>query len=602
MSNCRLLTLATLVALAAARAGAQPASGLLLAYVDPETENVLSLSDGATVQFPKIQVGSVSTLTLIAANSGTAAISINSISLASGSASVFQLVSLPAMPASLGGGQQFRFGIRFTPTQQQSYSGAMVLTAGGQRFTMNFQAQGVGSLFTYTYGPDGQEVLPGGTIAIPDTTVGQTASVSFSITNRGTGDGAIPLLAVSGQGLSAANLPSLPVTVHPNATQQFTLLFSPTQPAAINGKLTIGNDSFTITGTGLGSRLVYSYSNAVASVDVAEGGAVIFPPVEVGKSFSQTFSIGNTGTVAASIFSIHLSAASATFSLEGLPSMPLSLVPGSSITFLVGYSPNATGNLGAELRVNTSPFALTGTGTAPPALPSYRLQPSDGAVPPAQQSDVTLELTSAYSAAISGTLKLAFVPSGTVDDPSIQFATGGRTVSFTIPANSTSALFNGKPSVPLQTGTTAGTISLSPSFSLQNGFDMTPALSPAVSLTLARSAPQLLTGSIASQTGSSFALVLGGYSTTRGLRQLDIQITPAAGANFTATRLTVELSSPSSAWFQGAASLPFGGSFLITVPFVLQGGGGDMVRLLRSLSVTATNDAGTSDPITVTIP
>jgi len=176
-------------------------------------------------------------------------------------------------------------------------------------------------------------------------------------------------------------------------------------------------------------------------------------------------------------------------------------------------------------------------------------------------------------------------------------------VSFTIPANSTQALFNGSPSMPLQTGTTAGSIVITPSFTMRGGFDLTPAAPNALTIAIPRTAPQLVNASISSATATSFTLVLSGYSTSRGMRQFDIQFTPKAGENFSATKLTIDVSTAASGWYQSAASQSSGGSFLAAIPFSLANGSStdDLVHRLQSLSVTASNETGVSTAVTVPI-
>jgi hypothetical protein len=191
------------------------------------------------------------------------------------------------------------------------------------------------------------------------------------------------------------------------------------------------------------------------------------------------------------------------------------------------------------------------------------------------------------------------------DDPAVQFASGGRTVNFTIPANSTRMLFSGNAtSMPLQTGTTAGSILITPTFATQGGFDLTPSSPDVLTLTIQKTAPQLLSASVSGQTLSSFTVVLNGYSTTRNIRQLDIQITPKQGQNFTTSHLTIDVSAGSSSWFGSATSQGFGGGFLVAIPFNLSNGNAtaDLVHMLQSLSITATNDVGASSAVPVTIP
>ena len=96
-------------------------------------------------------------------------------------------------------------------------------------------------------------------------------------------------------------------------------------------------------------------------------------------------------------------------------------------------------------------------------------------VDPAQQPPFTLVLDAAYPADINGTLTLVFTPDPAVgiDDPAIQFATGGRTLKFTVPSGSTQVAWSA-PVVAFQTGTVAGTIQLVVQLN-SNGTDISPA-------------------------------------------------------------------------------------------------------------------------------
>jgi hypothetical protein len=580
-------------------------SNFSLSYIDPDTSNILPLTNNSTLSFPNTLAGSTSSITLLAANNGAGTGSINSITVGN-AASAFQPLGLPTLPIPVPPAQQLRFAVRFSPQQQQNYSDTLRIDFNGQTTIVNLQAQGTQPQFTYgvANGTVTSLLAPGGTVAIADTPVGQASNVVISIYNFGTADGQIATLNVTGQGLSLTELPTVPFTLHPNGSQHFTLNFAPTQPGGVSGRLTIGSDTFTITGTGIGSRLIYTYTSAAAAVPVTDSGVVIFPPLAVGNTENLNFSVQNTGTSAATISSINLAASTTVFTLS-LPALPINLDPGATITFSIGFVPNNTGSLTATLRVNNSSFTLSGNGTQPAALPSYQFQGPTGNQQPAQQPTIGLTLASPYPSALQGTLTLTFVSTVFTDDPSIQFASGGRTVGFKIPANSTQALFSGNlASMALQTGTTAGNIVITPAFAMQGGFDLTPSSPNILTLTIQRSAPQLLNASVTSQTLSSFTVVLNGYSTTRAIRQLDIQITPKQGQNFSATHLTIDVSSASSAWFQSATSQSFGGSFLVAIPFNLSNGNTtqDLVHLLQSLSITATNDVGASSAVSVSIP
>jgi hypothetical protein len=589
-------------------AGSTALPNFSLEYQDPVTKNIFALPNGAALPFPNTLVNTVTTISVIVANTGAGTGLLNSISLGGSSPSVFQILNQPSLPASIPPNQQLTFGVQFSPVQQQAFSAALNVNLNGQTITVNLTAQGIGAQYAYTStGAAGStSVSPGGTIAIGSTTVGQTSSLTISVLNKGIGNGQISTLSVTPSlGLSISNSPAVPFTLAPNASQSFTLNFAPAQPGPVNATLTIGTDTFTVTATGAGALLTYSYTNSASTISVASGGVVIFQPTAVESQSSISFSVQNTGTVSAAISSVNLAAASTVFTLPQPPNLPTNLAPGGTITFTVNFVPNALGTLTASLLVNNVAFTLSGTGTQPASLPAYQFQGPSGTVTPAQQPSIGLTLAAPYPLALQGALTLTFTSAVFTDDPSIQFASGGRTVTFTIPANSTQALFTGgATSIPMQTGTTAGTILITPSFATQNGFNLTPASLTTLTLTVPSSIAQLSSESVTSETLSSFTVVLGGYTTTHSLTQLNIQITPKPGDTFSATSLTINVSSASSAWFQSAASTPFGGAFLIAIPFVLSNGTTttDLVHMLQSLTITATNSVGVSSSISVPIP
>jgi hypothetical protein len=214
---------------------------------------------------------------------------------------------------------------------------------------------------------------------------------------------------------------------------------------------------------------------------------------------------------------------------------------------------------------------------------------------------VTLTLSKGYSLDLTGTLKLTTQGDfGT--DPSVQFATGGRTVNFTIPANTTSANFAGQGTeVLLQTGTVAETVTLTPAFATAGGVDVTPGSPTVLQFTVPSAAPVLLQGSVANPTANSFDLVLVGYSTTRSLTTLNVTFTAAPGFTINTSVPPIDVSQSSSAWFQSLASAAFGGQFQITMPFVLTGPvktGQTLIQSIASVSATVSNSTGTSNQLT----
>src|SRR6185312_8926312 len=104
--------------------------------------------------------------------------------------------------------------------------------------------------------------------------------------------------------------------------------------------------------------------------------------------------------------------------------------------------------------------------------------------PPATQPALTFQLSQPYPIALAGTMTLTFAPSqGEPDDPSIQFATGGRTFNFTLPANSSTT-----PAVQIQSGTVAGNITVTLTLTA-SGVNVTPSNIAPVVISVPKSSP-----------------------------------------------------------------------------------------------------------------
>ena len=210
-------------------------------------------------------------------------------------------------------------------------------------------------------------------------------------------------------------------------------------------------------------------------------------------------------------------------------------------------------------------------------------------IQPAQQPRVRVVLDSPYPVALRGRLALRFTPDPglSVDDPSIRFVTGDRTVDFDVPENSTEAVFP-VPQLALQTGSVAGVIDLN--VALRAGdLDVTPTTSAGKSIRIDRTAP-VITSLRVNLMAGGFELVITGYSTTREVTSATFTFTPASGSRLESTQATVQTESAARQWFNDTASNGFGGQFTFTQPFTISN------ATLSEVSVTLTNSQGTSQP------
>ncbi len=274
-------------------------------------------------------------------------------------------------------------------------------------------------------------------------------------------------------------------------------------------------------------------------------------------------------------------------------SLPPGLALGPASNSITG-TPIANGAFAFVLQVGdasggsaTRDYTLT---VSLPPLPSVSL---DGLPDPANAADqpaFSVSLATSYPVKLTGQIVMTFTADADVatNDASIQFATGGRTVSFAIPAGSTTSVFSTS-QMALQTGTVAGTITLN--LSLQSaGGEVTA--TAARTLHVLRAAPVARTLQVV-HTAGGFELHVTGYSTPRQLTQAVVQLTPSAGSNLQTTQLTIPLTDLASTWYQSAASSVFGSQFTLVLPFTIQGNAAG----IDSAGVSLVNNQGKSPTV-----
>ncbi len=581
---------------------------LELSYVLQTNLNVIPLAPGGTLDFGPTQVKTTVLANLNVTNAGSGLGTIKSVTPPSGTA--FKLTGLPLLPFTLSpagnAGSTLTLQVSYTPTASTTDNDQIQITLeSGTTLTVLLQGNGIAAAFSYqlltgTPGP----VTPPGPIALPDVALGSTSSVTVRVQNVGSANGVInnpP--GIAGAAFSLSDEPLFPQTLKPNESFTFTINFTPTQPGPAKGTLVVGSDLFNLTGNGLGPKLAFSYTSSAGTIALNSGDSVIFTPIGVTQSEQVSFVVTNAGTQPAIISNIGIGEAKSPFSVSGVQSLPFSLAPGASTQFTVAFTPSVTGPSDGTLRINTTPVGLTGSGTAPPPLPAYTLQGPNGTAAPQTQPGIGLTLASAYPVTLLGTLTLT-TSSNAVSDPAVQFSTGGKTVQFVIPANTTAANFAGQGSqIFLQTGTVAESVVLTPAFQTQaGGIDLTPSPATTLQFNVPAAAPVLLAVTPASLSTNGFVLNVVGFSTTRSVKSMTVQFTAAQGYSFgTNSQVQIDLTSSSAAWFQSSASGAFGGQFEISIPFTLAGTGlptgTNPIQALASVAVTVTNDVGTSNSL-----
>ena len=569
----------------------------------PRDGNASPVNSGGSITFPLTPIDATSNSTVVITNRGTAPVKFNSATV---NGSAYQLAGVPLPGTPIEAGRELRFNVNFTPRSLDPSPGTLAVDIAGAAVNFNLAGTASAPLFSHEIVEPTQRPLPPNTeITLPDTPVNERSSTTVRIRNTGNAEGRILQIAVAGTGFSLSDTPFLPLTLQPGGTATFRLNFVPPEPGRHTARLRVGDNFFDVSGNGQGIALTYGYQVGETSVTVNSTGNVVFSPTAIGRSSELQFRINNTGTLPATLNSIAV-AGPDTFTLLDVPAFPAQLAPGASIPVRIRFAPTALGSQTATLRVANSTFTLTASGTNPAPLPEYSFEGPTGVQQPRQQPTVRLTLASPYALPLNGTLTLVFASEVFADDPAVQFAAGGRTIPFRIPAGTTQAIFpDGSNQVRLQTGTVAGTITLLPSFVTEGGLNLTPTTPTVLRLSVAQSAPVILSASVSARTATGFVLLVSGYSTSRSVTRMNITFTPRSGEALETNSLALNVESAFIAWFQSSQSLPFGGLFSITVPLTLTGDvQGENLALsdtITAIAVTLTNAAGTSNSVTTDV-
>jgi hypothetical protein len=584
------------------------APSFIFSYALQTDGNSIPVDPNGTIAFPPSPVGAVAIATLAVTNRGSGSGLVTGISLVSGSA--YRLSGLPLLPATIQPNQSVTAQIQYRPTAGASDAGQIRVTIDGESpVTLNLSGSGSSAALVYqslqTSPPTA--IAPGETLTVGGTNVGQNSSVVVRVVNNGNADGTVSAIAVSGAGYTLTNVPTFPKLLAPGTSFTFNVVFTPATPGTLTGTLTINTDTINLSGVGLGSQLTFSYVAAGTVVTLpATNPSVIFSPLQITQSADVSFTLKNTGTVGTTLSNIGVVQLPTPFTVLDLPGLPANLAPDASLTFRIRFTPFTLGFTNGTLQVDATTIALVGSGTRPPALPAYTINGPTGNVPAGSQQSIGLTLASPYPVTIAGSLTANIA--GTLPiDPAVQFATGGRTIQFTIPANTTQALFVGQGSrIGLQTGTVASTLTLTPSFTTdQGGVTLNPDPLPVLQLTVAPAAPVISAVALSNPSATSLLIRVTGFSTTRTLTNFNIRFTPAQSVQMPNSQFTFDLGTVAAAWYRSTSSQTFGSQFSITVQFNFQGlpaAAPSLGASISSVAVTLANEQGTSSPIESKIP
>jgi hypothetical protein len=278
----------------------------------------------ASVTFGNVQIGTSQTQSDTLSNTGGTNLIVSQVAVTGAGFSTTGL----NLPVTLAPGQSVSFNVIFSPQTAGSVTGNLAVTNDGANSPLNIALAGTavaaGSLTTnpasFTFG---------------SVQVGASQSQTETLNNAGGSSITISQVSFTGADFNYTGL-SLPLTLAPNQSTTFAVVFAPTTVGPANSILSI-----TVSGSTTTLDIALSGTGVTPGNLTATPATIAFTGVQVGKSQTQTEVVQNTGGSNATISQATVSGTG--FSISGL-STPFTLTPGQSTSFSVSFAPGSSGS------------------------------------------------------------------------------------------------------------------------------------------------------------------------------------------------------------------------------------------------------------------
>lgn len=406
----------------------------------------------------------------------------------------------------------------------------------------------------------------GAEFAMPAAAPGDSATARFRIRNSGTAALEITRLSIDPGPFKTVDQFFPPYTVAPGGWADFSVRFAPAVAGEYASTLWVNTLKVTLRGS----------SQAAPELEMEAGGQwTRLDPAAV-----QTLGPVTRGAAIERRLRLAPPAGPATvMEPPALTGQKFALEAAGGLEFVLRFSADAAGVYPARITAGGRSYSFEAR-VVEFTLPKATLEPSSGEAQPAASIRVALRLAQAAQADYSGTLRVAFqsAVAGVTTDPAVVLLPGQKpAVAFKVRAGATGAEFeDGSDTVQLQTGTTAGVITLSAVVDQQQ-LSQTLRVAPAP--------PGLVSGKAAFSTTSA-EVTLTGFDNTRTASRVAFTFRLKSGEVAAPGRIEADVGGLFKSYFTDNAAAA--GTFRLRASFPVSGS----AELLDSVEIEMTNSSG----------
>ena len=296
-----------------------------------------------SVNFGNVQTGQSATQTITLSSTGTAPVTISSLSVAG---SLFTAVGI-TVPATLNPGQLATVTLQFTSPHVSSFTGVLTIASNSSQgnIVVNMSAAGVATL-----------------------TVGTVSCTNASMTGSGSDACTVNLTGAAPAGGMAVSLASNNAAVTVPATVTVPASSTSTAFTATVSSVT-SSQTATLTGSAGGAfgTFALQLTPALATLSV-NATSISFGNISLNNPSTQSITLTSSGSTPVTINSATITGTG--YSMSGA-SFPLKLNAGQTATLSVQFDPTTNGAVTGQLTFSsnsssgaTTAISLTGTGVA----------------------------------------------------------------------------------------------------------------------------------------------------------------------------------------------------------------------------------------------